>query len=124
MPNAEILPRRSSTSVSVAKAASTVSIDAISPNPPLQGIAYSVQVSVSGPAVTATGTVNVDDGGTSCNITLSAGAGSCALTPSTLGTRTVTVTYSGDTNLLGDTDSVDITVVPATEGIFADGFED
>jgi large repetitive protein len=68
------------------------------------GQAYTVAVSVvaSAPAVgTPSGTVTVSDGtGPTCSITLASGAGSCALTSTTAGTKTVTASYAGDTNFL------------------------
>src|SRR5262249_61328175 len=46
-----------------------------------------------------TGSVNVTDGSASCSIaTLSGGSGSCLLTSTTVGAKTLTATYGGDGN--------------------------
>ena len=89
--------------VTVAKAATTTSL-----SPPTsitlgQSVSVTASVSVTPPGSgTATGTVTISDGGTgagdSCTITLP--ATSCALTPSTAGNKTLTVTYSGDGNFV------------------------
>src|SRR6185503_2535423 len=52
------------------------------------------------------GTVNVDDGdGNICVVTLASGSGSCNLTSTSAGAKTVTATYVGDTNFTGSADT-------------------
>ena len=54
-------------------------------------------VTVTGYYGTATGSVEVDDGaGATCSITLSGGSGSCNLTSTSAGSKTITADYSGD----------------------------
>jgi hypothetical protein len=61
------------------------------------GLAYTVSVSVTG--VDPTGQVTVSDGDASCAITLDAsGEGSCELTSTTVGMKSITASYEGDDN--------------------------
>jgi hypothetical protein len=63
-------------------------------------------VTVASAAGTPTGSVNVDDGtGDTCVITLSGGTGSCNLTATTSGTKTITATYPATGNFLGSSDT-------------------
>ena len=63
---------------------------------------------------TPTGLVVVDDGsGASCNATLASGAFSCALTSTTVGTKTITATYQGDSAFSGSSTSASHTVKQA-----------
>jgi hypothetical protein len=95
-----------STSASAAhtvnKPGTTTTINSDLPAPSVTGQAYTVSVSVGvvPPGMgTPTGTVNVNDGtGGSCVVTLSGGMGSCSLTSTTAGTKTLTASYLGDTN--------------------------
>jgi hypothetical protein len=86
-------------------ASTTTTVVSISPEPSAAGSSYSVSVSVSPQfGGTPSGTVNVsDDTGAACPIpiTLSSGAGSCSLTSTVAGGRTITATYGGDTNFNG-----------------------
>ncbi len=83
-------------------AGSTVTITSDTPDPSVVGQGYTVSVTVSG-GTTPTGTVTVSDGGVSCPgpITLSGGTGSCVLTSTSVGTKTLTATYSGDASNSG-----------------------
>jgi len=55
---------------------------------------------------TPTGSVSVSDGtGGSCPITLSGGSGSCSLTSSTTGGKTLTATYPGGATFTGSSDT-------------------
>src|SRR6185436_3255089 len=93
----------------VNQAATTTTITSDNPDPSVVGQSYSVQVTVAPVAPGAgvpSGTVNVDDGdGNICAITLSGGSGSCNLTSTSAGAKTVTATYVGDTNFTGSADT-------------------
>jgi hypothetical protein len=82
------------------KGNSVVAITSDSPDPSLAGqaVAVSFTVSPAAPAIgTPTGSVTVGDGsGATCSAALSAGTGSCSLTLSVVGARTLTASYSGD----------------------------
>ena len=71
---------------------------------------YSVSVLVTG--TNPTGTVTVSDGSATCSpaITLSSGTGSCSLTSTSAGSKTITATYSGDTNSSGSSGTAPHTV--------------
>jgi hypothetical protein len=79
-----------------------------SPNPSGLGqqvtMSFSVTGSPSSPAPTGSVTVTASTG-ESCTSTLGAGAGSCPVTFTTAGTRTITATYAGDSNFTGSTSS-------------------
>jgi large repetitive protein len=79
----------------VKKAKSTVTLTpSANPAPKRESITYKVKV--NGGTIAPTGTVTVSDGrGGSCSITLSAGAGSCAITEG-VGNYEVTATYAGN----------------------------
>ncbi|HEV8122979.1 MAG TPA: Ig-like domain repeat protein [Gemmatimonadales bacterium] len=83
-------------------AATTTAITADSPDPSTQGQAYTVDytVSVTAPgAGTPTGSVIVSDGLDTCSGTVA--AGSCSLTSSTTGTKSLVATYQGDGDFTG-----------------------
>jgi len=100
----------------ISEADSETSIDSISPSgSQTVGESYTVAVTVTGES--PTGTVDVNDGtGGSCQITLSGGSGSCSLTSTTVGSKTITATYSGDDSHGGssDTASYDINEASST----------
>ena len=77
----------------------TTTITSNLPNPSVVGqavtVSYSVSVTPPGPG-TPTGNVTVSDGVDSCVGTV--GAGSCSITLSTAGVRTLIATYAGDSN--------------------------
>ena len=83
----------------VNSADTTTSITSDSPDPSLTGQTVTVQytVAVNSPgAGIPTGIVTVSDGTTSCTGTVA--AGQCSLTFTTAGDRTLTASYSGDSN--------------------------
>jgi len=93
--------------------ATTTTITNIDPAGPITvGSATTVSVSVAGSGGTPTGSVTVSDGaGSSCPITLSAGSGSCDLTPATAGTKSITAQYMGDANFIGSTSAASSLIV-------------
>ena len=92
--------RTTSRSISQASTATTITSDAPDPSSAFQ--AFEVQVGVVAVAPgsgVATGSVSIVDGaGASCVAALTAGAGSCLLTPTIPGLRDLAATYSGDPN--------------------------
>ena len=75
----------------------STTITSDTPDPTVVGQPYTVSVSVA-PAYgagTPTGQFTVSDGEESCNGTLSSGTGSCSLTSTTAGTKTLEASYSG-----------------------------
>jgi FtsP/CotA-like multicopper oxidase with cupredoxin domain len=88
--------------VVVGKASSTTAIVSNLPNPSIIGqivtITYTVTPQFAGSVMTGTVTVNATSG-ESC--TAAPTVGSCTITFATGGTRTLTATYSGDTNVNG-----------------------
>ncbi len=88
---------------SVDKASTTTSINSDANDPSKVGESYTVSVTVSAVSPgsgTPTGSVDVDDGdGATCTITtLSGGSGSCDLTSTTAGAKTIIASYKGDSN--------------------------
>jgi LPXTG-site transpeptidase (sortase) family protein len=75
----------------------SITITSDTPDPTVVGQPYTVSVSVA-PAYgagTPTGQFSVSDGAESCNGTLSSGTGSCSLTSTTAGTKSLEASYSG-----------------------------
>ena len=104
----------------VNKANTTTTINSNTPNPSMQNAAvvvtYSVAVTAPGTG-TPTGTVTVSDGVDSC--TASVATGSCMITLTTSGMRTLTATYSGDGNFNTSVSagvSQTVTIVTAAPG--------
>jgi hypothetical protein len=98
------LTSATSTAFNVVTASSTTTITNISPNSTVVGQPYSVSFSVAAapPASgTPTGTVTVSDGTGTAPCTGSAPNGSCSLTSTTAGTKSVVATYAGDGNFAG-----------------------
>lgn len=84
---------------SIAKAETTMTIIADTPDPSVVGQSVTVNYQVSAKAPgggTPTGNVTITDGADSCTGTVA--AGSCVLTLITTGARTLRATYSGDAN--------------------------
>jgi hypothetical protein len=100
--------------VSAGLAASTTTITADVPDPSTPGQAVAVYVTVSGAGLTPTGTVAITGANTNCTITLVAGSGSCNAVFNTTGAKTITATYSGDTNYSSSSDTESHTVTSAT----------
>jgi hypothetical protein len=86
----------------VNKASTSITIMSESPDPSIlaQPVTVKYAVSVVSPGSgTPTGNVTVSDGVSSCTATVA--AGQCALALTTVGSRTLTATYSGDSNFNG-----------------------
>src|SRR4029077_18335712 len=84
-----------------------------SPNPSVVGEAVAVGYSVTSTGGTPTGNVTVSDGTVSC--VASVAAGTCNLSPTTAGAKTLTASYGGDGNFAGSTSlGVSQTVNPAS----------
>ena len=86
----------------VNKANTTTTITSDAPDPSVVGQAVTVNftVAVTAPgAGTATGNVTVSDGTDSCTGTVA--AGTCSITFSASGNKTLTATYAGDANFAG-----------------------
>ena len=88
----------------VTAAMTATMITADTPDPSLAFQPFQVDVAVTALAPgsgTPSGNVDVHDGaGASCIVSLSAGSGSCMLTPMIAGTRNLTATYGGDDSYL------------------------
>ena len=92
----------------VNKADTTTIITADMPDPTVEGVNVTVTYSVSVvlPGVgTPTGNVTVTVSGGSETCTGTVAAGSCVLTPTSTGMRTLTATYAGDANFAGSFDT-------------------
>jgi YVTN family beta-propeller protein len=95
-------PQKTS-STTAQKASSTTTISSNSPNPSTTGQAVAVGVKVTGTGA-PTGSVQVKAStGEACTATLASGAGTCSITFTTTGPRTLTAVYSGDGNFNGST---------------------
>src|SRR5205823_1941301 len=90
------LTAATSETIALSAASTTTTITAHTPDPSTVGQAISVNFSVTSNAGTPTGNVTVTDGTDSCVGTVA--AGTCDLTLSTAGARTLTATYAGDAN--------------------------
>jgi hypothetical protein len=78
------------------------------PDPSVVNQNVTVAVTVIGGLTTPTGTVSITGANTNCTITLTNGSGSCAVRFNSIGTKTITATYNGDTThpvLSNDTES-------------------
>lgn len=88
------------TAHTVNKAATTTTISSDLPDPSVVGqsvtVSYTVTSTASG---TPTGDVTVSDGSVSCTGTVA--AGSCSLTFTSAGAKSLTATYGGDANFAG-----------------------
>ena len=90
--------------------ASAITVTSDTPDPSRAGVPFSVHVNVTGAGPTPTGTVAVQVAETSCYITLSAGSGSCMLTPLISGVREINVYHEGDAQYEGSSNFVAHTV--------------
>lgn len=111
----------------VTSAATTTTITSDAPDPSAVGQAYTVQVTVTSQpgAGPVTGSVAVSDGsGASCNIAaLANGSGSCQLTSSTAGNKTLTASYtpnSASFSASSDTEAHTVGLVATTTTITSD----
>jgi len=97
----------------VAAIATTTTITSDAPDPSLVGQAYTVAVTVAAGFGTPAGTVNVGDGsGAVCQVTLNQGGGSCQLTSTSAGAKTLTATYVATPSYLSSSDTEAHTVNP------------
>lgn len=98
----------------------TINSDTPDPSTPSENVAVSVTVSGSG--ATPTGTVAITGADTNCTITLASGTGSCNVVFNTVGSKTITATYSGDGSYSGSSSTTAHTVkYPATTVITYEG---
>lgn len=100
------VPTDANLALTVAKADTATTILTDTPDPSVVKtpvlVTYSV-VAVAPGAGTPSGTVTVSDGVNNCSASVA--AGQCSLTLSTLGARTLTATYTGDSNFNGSSDT-------------------
>ena len=75
---------------------SITTITSDDPDPSVLGQAIVISYTVTSTDGTPTGNVTVSDGVDSCTATVA--AGTCTLTPTTAGAKTLTATYAGDAN--------------------------
>ncbi|MDH4136132.1 MAG: Ig-like domain repeat protein, partial [Anaerolineae bacterium] len=88
------------------KANTTTVITSDTPEPSVVGQTVTVTSTVTSGAGTPTGSVTVNDGAeASCVANLSNGSGSCTLTPTSAGNKTLTATYGGDIDFNGSSDT-------------------
>ncbi|MEZ5484839.1 MAG: hypothetical protein R3F01_06750 [Lysobacteraceae bacterium] len=76
---------------------------------------YSVSVLVTSDYGTISGTVTIGDGESSCVATLTGATGSCELTPSYLGMRSISAHFAADDGIHADSDAADSSI--EVEGI-------
>jgi hypothetical protein len=89
---------------STTKTMSTTTITGNTPNPSTTGQAVTISFKVTGSGGTPTGSVTVTASTKeTCSGTLASGAGSCQITFTTAGSRTLTAVYSGDSTFAGST---------------------
>jgi PKD repeat protein len=86
-----------SSDIDVGPISTTTTITSDTPDPSTSGSSVTVefQVTSGGPTPTGSVTITVSDGGENCTGTLSGGAGSCQLTLTKTGDRTLRAAYSG-----------------------------
>src|SRR2546423_10842199 len=112
--------------VMVNKADTTASISSDLPDPSVvgQGVAVNYGVSVNAPgAGTPTGNVTVSDGTNMCTATVA--AGTCTVTFTSAGAKSLTATYAGDSNFNASAASSPVTAhtvnkADTTAGISSD----
>src|SRR3989449_10661912 len=88
-------------SQSVGAASTTTAITTHTPNPSVVGQGIAVAFTVTSGGGTPTGNVTVTDGAATCTGTVA--AGTCTLTPTSAGGKTLTATYGGDPDFAGST---------------------
>jgi PKD repeat protein len=99
--------------IAVSAIGTTTTITGDLPDPSQVGTAFTVSFRVASEGPTPTGNVTVSDGVQSCVGALSNGTGSCQLSSSTAGERTLTATYAGTPGLTGSSDTEAHTVTAA-----------
>jgi hypothetical protein len=82
----------------VNKGAATVTITSDNPDPSAIGQALAVAFTVTGSGATPTGNVTVSALNTTGDCTVTVATGTCNLTFTTAGSKTITATYAGDAN--------------------------
>jgi hypothetical protein len=107
-------PSSGTASHTVSKGSTTTTITADTPDPSSPTQAVTVNFTVIGAGYTPTGTVAITGADINCSQTLSGGTGSCNVVFNTLGSKTLTATYSGDSNYLGSVDTEGHAVLSAT----------
>lgn len=100
-------------------AATSTTITSDQPDPSRVGDSVTVQVTVTSPAGTPTGTVTIHDGNDTCPITLADGQGSCTLQLNTAGERTLTASYAGADGFAPSSDTESHSVQPAPQPALA-----
>jgi VCBS repeat-containing protein len=94
-----------SSAIDVQKASTTTTISSDNPDPSAPNAAVTVAFTVTSSAGTPTGTVQVTASGGSESCSASVAAGSCAITLTATGNRTLTATYSGDASFERSSDT-------------------
>jgi len=106
-------PGSSSVSHIVTKASTTTTITADSPDPSAANAQVAVTVSVTSAWGTPTGTISITGADTNCTITLP--AGSCNVTFTSIGSKTLTATYNGDAEHNTSNDTASHAVINAND---------
>jgi hypothetical protein len=106
--------------VPVNKAATAAAITADSPDASNVGQAVTVNFAVTSAAGTPSGNVTVGDGVVSCTGTVA--AGTCSITMTTSGARTLTLAYAGDANFAASSDTEAHQVNAVSSSYSVDGF--
>ncbi|MEA2723485.1 MAG: adhesin/invasin [Gemmatimonadales bacterium] len=101
--------------VTVSQAARSTStrFEVDNPDPTIPGQAFTVALSVRSNDATPEGTATVSDGVDECTVPIAGGAGSCSLALSTVGTRTLTATFQGNSSFATSSATETHTVNPA-----------
>ena len=102
-----------SNEIAVSAIGTTTTITGDLPDPSQVGTPFTVSFRVASDGPTPTGNVTVGDGVQSCAGALLNGAGSCQLSLSTAGLRTLTATFAGSPGLTGSSDTEAHTVTAA-----------
>lgn len=99
----------------VEKAPTVTTITSDAPDPSLANQTFTVNVTVTSTLGTPTGTVTVD--ACAAPITLSGGTGSCSATFTSTGRKTITASYSGDTDHAASSDTERHDVILPNESV-------
>lgn len=112
--DANYSPSAATASHLVNKASTSTTITTVLPEPSIPTQAVAVSVNVIGAGATPTGTVDITGANINCTLTLSGGSGSCNVVFNTIGVKTLTATYNGDSNYLPSTNTAAHTVKNVT----------